>query len=846
MRKAFEEDLSKELFDLVDELDLCPFWCIFGQCINRNDIEPTPRCKHGVHTKSIATEMKKRNFHQALQFSKYFLHVLDEDINPNRRYFISMKNRLNLLGHVYNHLADLAISGDRKHNCHINYKLADEYLEKAVQVNPEYYPRLIYYAKFLTIHFNDDTSREKAYKLYKSVALSNPNHAGYNYMLAMALRENFNEYDESICYFEKTLKLESNSFRTLFEYAFALYKKGIESYPKALKMYEKVVERYENGQFIHDSSRITSNPQQANNTSKKMIKRIEQALQGVTVAETSSIDIDITNTSFMFDTAVTKLSALGVEWSLQRRQTHFNQTEQDDTAIIYTDFDEEGKISECEYKDLMRKLIEDGYDNKTKNDFKLRLYNFSIENVKKYYDIDRFCHDLCILNECNNIDQCSFQHCFSIAQLIDQACNMDIHSKESITKVKEALLLTKYMLFHYTKNNEKFKHDQSQDYLLIVAFINQYLGDIYRITAQNRNDFINAEKFYDRSYQIFNSSECFVDRNIAHARVLDQGLGNWGKAKVMYEAALCKKNGFIQPYAVYSFAVASSFRNELTNAIKYFKKAIQLKEPRGRDNGLARYYYEYGFTLFKTKDVNYLDESLSMFKKAIEIVDANGKNGNGSDRIRRKANARIAELEVYRSNINIDINMNINRETSLSLIAKKNQTSHVVNHDDNYNYNDDDDDDESKDGVDKVNCDYQFNHFWKQLEFKFGGQLETDKYYENFCSKYYNHMSIVCAMNEKILKIDIGMNQYDCQYFLKKIKHFNLQRDKFVAWLKHNKLYDSYIVQFSKYSIYTMESLKMFIHQYPKDWHDKIMKSQATNDCFEIDAKIVRNLLQLV
>ena len=58
------------------------------------------------------------------------------------------------------------------------------------------------------------------------------------------------------------------------------------------------------------------------------------------------------------------------------------------------------EISKSEYDNLMNRLIADGYQDTILNGYKLKIYNYNLEMVGKYYYQDKFCHELCIMGYC--------------------------------------------------------------------------------------------------------------------------------------------------------------------------------------------------------------------------------------------------------------------------------------------------------------------------------------------------------------------------------------------------------------------------------------------------------------
>ena len=91
---------------------------------------------------------------------------------------------------------------------------------------------------------------------------------------------------------------------------------------------------------------------------------------------------------------------------------------------------------------------------------------------------------------------------------------------------------------------------------------------------------------------------------------------------------------------------------------------------------------------------------------------------------------------------------------------------------------------------------------------------------------------------------EIGMTKKHCKYFIEKIKVWKWQCRKYDQWLKYDDSYDLYVVQFNKQSIYT--SLKRFILRNALDWQFKMLKNDATKDCFDKDANLIKEILSNV
>ena len=414
-----------------------------------------------------------------------------------------------------------------------------------------------------------------------------------------------------------------------------------------------------------------------------------------------------------------------------------------------------------------------------------------------------------------------------------------------------------------------FMHDNNtEQYLQTMSALNARCGDIYRVTARNRNDFIIAERYYDRAFKL--CSFC-SDRNMTHAKLLDQHLDNWEKAEIMYEMAhICEKGN--RAYQHYAHAMALMYRKCFDKSIAHFKEAIKYK---GRN---ARYYAEYGFCLF-SKGPQYYCQSLQIFEYALQCANNGIQNGRGNhnytnlnrNQLVITSNKRIEQIKTHlKTNphiINIqktvdDITIdNLYRyklgsnQHKLECVKRYYCTSRLNKVDLNaniYEQRHDLHDDDVKyqsgvvDNVDEVKqrSEQEFDKFWKSVHFDSIGVSDQIQqgYRQKFRQLLYNSLSIVQFIDKNTLINEIGMNENYCNCFLNKIKLFEKECKKFNQWLKHHDLYDLYIVKINKYSIYTLESLKNFISNNPNNWK-VILQTQHKQDCWNIDAKLIFSLL---
>ena len=489
------------------------------------------------------------------------------------------------------------------------------------------------------------------------------------------------------------------------------------------------------------------------------------------------------------------------------------------------------KICSAEYDRLMDQLIDLGYTDKTLNEFKLYIYDFNIDIIKKYYKSDIFCHKLCVSGHCPEIDSsCKYKHIFAIRQLLND-------SQNSETTIKQAMLLTDYFVYIY-KNDKQLLNNDTDQYKRVMTSINEHYGDFYRITAQNEKDFITSDTFYDRSF-VF--SKKYRRRNLVQAKMLSDCLNNWKKAQKLFALAIditqsdvCESTG---AYEYFCYGMALSKRGYYDKAIDKFKTAIEIKPNN------ARYYYECAHCLFQ-KGPKYHQETLQMYRRVLSIISRNNRNIPNAGRLVISTHRRINEIEAYLTcnhNLPSDVtDCKQNRGDGDKILmtsdsATKITTTMYANAPVEGTFAPEDTQKRA------------FEEFWTNIKWevdvKNGINSQTAKYYLRICEKRYNCMSILSFVNKEVLVQEIRMNNTDCNCFLNEMKTWHRKCDKFGDWLKHEDFYDLYYVRLSKYGIYTMDLLKWLVNQYPQSWHLNVLKCEATKDCFQADAQTIRKFV---
>ena len=438
-----------------------------------------------------------------------------------------------------------------------------------------------------------------------------------------------------------------------------------------------------------------------------------------------------------------------------------------------------------DYNQLMNDMIALGFEDRVLNDFKLKIYNFNLTNACKYYKQDRFCHGLCVLNHCDLREQCRHIHCFSIEKMLND-------DKVTVETVVQGLLLTNYMIYIY-KNDEHVRDKQTEYYKKLLSIAIKYHGDFYRVTARNRSDFEMADKLYDRSFKWWNFCS---NRNLIHAKMLDQCLQNWQKSKIKYEHVVNqnyvksnqqdRKNS---SYKYYAYAMALGYHNEFDNAVFYFQKAVESK------NNNPRYYSEYAHLMFR-KGPSFYADALRLSKKALDVADPNVQEASTCI---RKCWQRVEQIQTYWSKNDIDPTDINNQLCEMKQDEHHGDTDGAVT-----------DIDLSCDIIDQRAKD-EFDKFWNDLKFKHCSVFQKSVYYSRFANKQYNYISILPYLDKPTLLNELQMDVDDCNDFIIKQNEWKHETTLFERSLKDNDLYSLMFGLLEKYSICTHDSLKHFV-----------------------------------
>ena len=247
------------------------------------------------------------------------------------------------------------------------------------------------------------------------------------------------------------------------------------------------------------------------------------------------------------------------------------------------------KVEDVNDDTLLAKLINDGFDNVTMNDFKIKIYGGHYHNIVKYYQRDYFCHMFCLQGFCNR--NCQAVHCVNTKQLVNDPKNVTNRS------INQATILVNYFWFCYNGNSS------------IMAHVYGRFGDIFRVTG----DFVQAGDFYRHAFALSPPNN---SRNIAFAQLLNQKLNDWIKSKEFFEIAIndTNKKNMSYPHFAFGMALAQKGPQELDRAIDQFRKAIECKGPN------PRYYLEYGKCLMR-KGPKHFADCFRIFTRVVDLAD---------------------------------------------------------------------------------------------------------------------------------------------------------------------------------------------------------------------------------
>ena len=193
-----------------------------------------------------------------------------------------------------------------------------------------------------------------------------------------------------------------------------------------------------------------------------------------------------------------------------------------------------------------------GFEDEKMNLFKLKLYNWNVNDATKYYQNDIFCHKYCICKNykygCAN-KQCRYQHSISTRDLV--------FGDAQQRNYKHGELLCLYLMY------KKVYNDSNPE------LFNAY-GWILYITGKSQQDFLKSEKYYLKALAIDNN---YYAAHNNYASLLLNKLQNYDKAQYHFIQSLK-----IEPNDAISHANFAKFlietKHQYEAALSHCKKSM--------------------------------------------------------------------------------------------------------------------------------------------------------------------------------------------------------------------------------------------------------------------------------
>ena len=236
-----------------------------------------------------------------------------------------------------------------------------------------------------------------------------------------------------------------------------------------------------------------------------------------------------------------------------------------------------------------------GFQDATMNLFKLKLYNWNVNDARKYYKNDKFCLNYCIDKNqkygCKKM-LCPRKHTINLTDLIY------VHSQEQ-KDYKQCQLLCLYLMYKNVYNDN-----------------NPALFDIYATTLMDtgtsQQDYKKSEMYYLKALAIDN------DRSGTHnnyALLLDQKMHHYDKAEYRYNISLKINPNDAINHANFALFLISQ-RHKYQVALSHSEKACKLKP------NLSWAHYMKAKSLFKLKRY---DLSLKEYEKCLQLHAKDGR-----------------------------------------------------------------------------------------------------------------------------------------------------------------------------------------------------------------------------
>ena len=238
---------------------------------------------------------------------------------------------------------------------------------------------------------------------------------------------------------------------------------------------------------------------------------------------------------------------------------------------------------------------ESGFQDETMNLFKLKLYNWNVNDAIKYYKNDKFCMNYCIDKNykygCRN-KQCPYKHSINLRTLV-------FGSSKQEPDCKQAEFVCLYLMYQQKYN------DNNPQLFNVYAWI---LDD----TGKSEQDYLKSEKYYLKSLAIDNN---YSNTHNNYAVLLENQLNNHDKAEYHYNESLKIDPNNAMGHC--NFAVFLIFkRRKYQLALSHSEKACQIRP------NYSKGHFMKAVSLYK---LNKFELSLEEYQKCLKF---NEKDGN--------------------------------------------------------------------------------------------------------------------------------------------------------------------------------------------------------------------------
>ena len=289
-----------------------------------------------------------------------------------------------------------------------------------------------------------------------------------------------------------------------------------------------------------------------------------------------------------------------------------------------------------------------GLIDEAKNFLKLVIYDWNLNDAKKYYNKDKFCWDYCIDRNCkygcskgtNFLFGCSYQHSINLNDLI--------LGKNDQKDYKKARLICLYLM-----NDKNYNNTNPQ-------LFNCY-ATLLRFTGKSKQDYIKSEKYFLKALSM--DENCISVHN-NYAALLKNKLKNYDKAEYHYKQAL--KIDPHQPKACYNLACLL-----IDIKRKYCEGLIYCENCQKLDPSSSATSYLKGKVLYKLARWN---EASKEWQNCLELMRKDKKLSQKNEEKIKLLSNKIAKINKGKFEQNLNLNKDVinDRQVKRPVLTQQN------------------------------------------------------------------------------------------------------------------------------------------------------------------------------